>query len=70
MRKMMVGTVAIAVLLLCGCGKGMSYDELDATQANARNAVYRVAELESKVEDLESRIDDLEARLDDANISN
>ena len=55
--------IAIAAVLLLGsCGdsapRGFTegdYDRLDVADVNARNAIYRVNELESRVEALEQR---------------
>jgi hypothetical protein len=53
----------VAVLLLGSCGDNAyrrftegDYDRLDVADVNARNAIYRVNELESRVEELERRI--------------
>lgn len=55
--------VIIAGLLLGSCGQNASrrftegdYDKLDVADVNARNAIYRVNELESRVEELEQRL--------------
>ncbi|WP_374528661.1 hypothetical protein [Novosphingobium sp.] len=54
---------AVAVLLLGSCGDSAprrftegDYNRLDAADINARNAMYRVNELEGRVEELERRI--------------
>jgi hypothetical protein len=53
----------IAALLLGSCGQNASrrftegdYDKLDVADVNARNAIYRVNELEGRVEELERRL--------------
>lgn len=55
--------VIVAGLLLGSCGDNATrrfteadYDKLDVADANARNAIYRVNELESRVEELEQRL--------------
>lgn len=55
---------AIAVLLLGSCGdsapRGFTegdYNRLEAADINARNAIYRVDELEGRVEELEQKLD-------------
>ena len=55
---------AIAVLLLGSCGDNAyrrftegDYNRLDAADANGRNAIYRVNELEGRVEALEQKLD-------------
>ena len=65
--------VVLAALVTAGCGdRTMSYDQLDATRANALNALSRANSAYSMAEevtmstsDLEGRIDDLEARLEE-----
>lgn len=57
--------IALATLLLLGsCGDSAprrftegDYDRLDAADVNARNAIYRVNVLESRIEELEQRLD-------------
>lgn len=46
----------VAALLLGSCGKPEWDDRLDVADVNARNAIYRVNELESRVDDIESRL--------------
>lgn len=55
--------VIIAGLLLGSCGQNATrrftegdYDRLDVADANSRNAIARIAELESRVEELERRL--------------
>lgn len=55
--------VIIAGLLLGSCGQNASrrftegdYDRIDIADVNARNAIARVAELESRVDELERRL--------------
>jgi hypothetical protein len=55
--------VIVAGLLLGSCGQNATrrftegdYDRLDVADANARNAIARIAELESRVEELEHRL--------------
>lgn len=55
--------VIVAGLLLGSCGQNASrrftegdYDKLDVADVNARNAIYRVNELEGRVEELERRL--------------
>ncbi len=55
--------LAIAGALMLGsCAKlphsfsGEDYDRLDVADVNARNAIYRVDALESRVEELERRL--------------
>ena len=55
--------VIIAGLLLGSCGQNATrrftegdYDKLDVADVNARNAIYRVNELEGRVEELERRL--------------
>lgn len=55
--------IAVAgALLLSSCDSlphrftNTDYDRLDAADVNARNAINRVAALESRVSDLESRL--------------
>lgn len=52
-----------ALVLIAGCEKKMSYDDLDATRANALNGLSRANAAIARVEELESRVDDLESRL-------
>ena len=52
-----------ALALLSGCGETMSYDQLDATRANASNALARSDAAIARVEELEGRVDELEAKL-------
>lgn len=57
--------VGAALVLLTGCGgspKTMSYSELDATRANALNALAQANAAMARVEELESRVDDLESQ--------
>jgi len=67
--KLSIG-IALA-LLLSGCEKHMSYDELDATRVNAINALAeaqaakdRAEQLESDLEDAQQKLADMEAKLD------
>lgn len=46
---------AVAVMLLGSC-KPAWEDGLDVADVNARNAIYRVNALESRVSDIESRL--------------
>ena len=52
----------VAALLLGSCDSlphsftGADYDKLDVADVNARNAIYRVDELEGRVEEIESRL--------------
>lgn len=55
--------VGAALVLLTGCGNRMSYDELDATRANAVNALAKANAAAGRLDDLESRVSELEARL-------
>jgi hypothetical protein len=56
--------IGLALLVLLGsCGDNAyhrftqgDYDRLDAADVNARNAIARVDELESRVSDLEQRL--------------
>ncbi len=45
-----------AVLLLGSCGRPEWESNLDVASTNARNAIYRVNELESRVSDIENRL--------------
>ncbi len=47
---------AVAALLLGSCGKPEWDDRLDVADVNARNAIYRVNELEGRVEEIEERL--------------
>lgn len=58
-----VALILAGGVLLFGCEKRMSYDQLDAMRADASNAVAQSQELQEKVEDLETKVDDLEGRL-------
>lgn len=55
--------VGAALVLLSGCAKKMSYDELDATRANAVLGLARANAAIARIEDLEARVDDLESKL-------
>lgn len=57
--------VGLGLALLTGCGKQMSYGDLDATRVNALNALDRANEAYAKADELESRVGDLESRVDD-----
>jgi hypothetical protein len=53
----------VVVLLLGSCGENASrrftegdFDRLDVADTNGRNAIYRVNELESRVEEIEQRL--------------
>jgi len=58
--------IAVAAILLLGsCGENAyrrytegDHDRLDVADTNARNAIYRVNALESRVSDLESKLQD------------
>ncbi|AMU96689.1 hypothetical protein AOA14_20015 (plasmid) [Sphingopyxis terrae subsp. terrae NBRC 15098] len=54
--------VIIAGLMLGSC-KPAWEDRLDVADVNARNAIYRVNELESRVDELERQANELESRL-------
>jgi uncharacterized protein YceH (UPF0502 family) len=56
------GLIFVGGLVLFGCERRMSSDQLDATRANAGSAVARVWALEKRVGRLEARIDELEAK--------
>lgn len=47
----------IAALLLGSCDRPEWEDRLDVADVNGRNALYRVNELESRVEEIEMRLD-------------
>lgn len=54
----------LTVLLLGSCGQNASrrftegdYNRIDVADVNARNAIARVNELESRVEEIERRLD-------------
>jgi hypothetical protein len=57
--------VCAGLVLVAGCGgpRTMSYDQLDATRANAANALMRANEALGRIEALEARIEELEERL-------
>jgi hypothetical protein len=46
----------VMALLLGSCDRPEWEDRLDVADVNARNAIYRVNELESRVEELELRL--------------
>ena len=46
----------VAVLLLGSCDRPAWEDKLDVADVNARNAIYRVNDLESRVEAVEMRL--------------
>jgi hypothetical protein len=46
----------VAVLLLGSCDQTDWEDRLSVADANGRNAIYKVNELESRVEDIEDRL--------------
>ena len=49
--------IALAALLLLGsCDRPAWEDKLDVADVNARNAIARVNDLESRVEEIESRL--------------
>lgn len=55
--------IIVAGLLLGSCGENATrrftegdYDKLDVARANARNAIARVNELESRVEEIEMKL--------------
>lgn len=47
---------AVALLLLGSCDRPEWEDRLDVADVNGRNALYRVNELESRVEEIEMRL--------------
>lgn len=62
-KRLPYEVLIIAALLLGSCGQNASrrftegdHDKLDVADVNARNAIYRVNELESRVEELERRL--------------
>lgn len=62
-RRLPYELIIAAGLLLGSCGENATrrftegnYDKLDVADVNARNAIYRVNELESRVEELERRL--------------
>lgn len=46
----------VATLLLASCAKPEWEDRLDVADVNARNAIYRVNELEGRIEEIEMRL--------------
>jgi outer membrane murein-binding lipoprotein Lpp len=62
MERALWMAIGMALVMLAGCEKRMSYDQLDVTRANALNALALAHALESRVEDLEGRLDDLESQ--------
>lgn len=46
----------VATLLLGSCNKPAWEDKLDVADVNARNAIYRVNELEARVDEIEMRL--------------
>ncbi len=58
-------SAGIGLAMLTGCGQRMSYSDLDATRANALNALDRANSAYTKVEELASRVDDLESQVSD-----
>jgi len=54
-----------ALLLMSGCSKHMSYNELDVIRANATNALSEANSAKAKADDLESQVEDLEMRISD-----
>jgi len=55
----------VGLAMLTGCVQRMSYSDLDATRANALNALDRAGSAYAQVEELASRVDDLEAQVSD-----
>jgi hypothetical protein len=61
--RLTICMAAIAALTLSGCGKRMTFDQLDATRANASYGLAKAEALEKRIQDLEDRIGELEDRL-------
>ena len=61
-RHAEVEIAIVAALLLGSCTPDWE-DKLDVADVNARNAIYRVNAVESRVDDLESQISEIESRL-------
>lgn len=55
--------ILIVAALLLGSCKAEWEDKLDVADVNARNAIYRVNALESRVDELENQISEIESRL-------
>lgn len=63
MERTLWMATAAALVLLSGCQKVMTFDQQDATRANAVNALARADAAIARVEELEGRVDELEAKL-------
>jgi hypothetical protein len=60
----MARLILLAALALAGCGeRGMTYDQLDATRANALNALNRANSAYSMAEELLASSSDHEGRI-------
>lgn len=55
-RRLPYEVLIIASLLLGSCSRPEWEDRLDVADVNARNAIARVDDLESRVSDLEQRL--------------
>lgn len=56
--------VGMALVMMSGCQpKQMTYDQLDATRANAINGLARADAALDRVSDLEDRVAELETKL-------
>jgi hypothetical protein len=59
--RLEIGVVMVLLLGSCG-GKtpraftDADYDRIDVADVNARNAIYQINELESRVDEIESRL--------------
>lgn len=69
-KRLFCEALVLAALFLGSCNDRVwrdaseAYDLADAAHANARTALERADELESKVNDLERKLDDLDSRED------
>lgn len=62
-RRLPYAFLIISSLLVASCGQNATrrftegdYNRLEVADANSRNAIARIAELESRVEELERRL--------------
>ena len=72
MQRAIWMAAGMALVLMAGCQRTMSYGDLDATRVNAINALNQSNEVADQISDLEARVYDLEGQVAvlEANVSN